>query len=74
MSKYFDQKNLFLEPQVDQYGSHMIMTDVAREKKIKYLTVDTRFRDYYDTSTIANYNISLPERINSVKSMTLLLT
>jgi hypothetical protein len=71
MSKYFDQKNLFLEPQVDQYGSHMVMTDVAREKKIKYLTIDTRFRDYYDTSTVANYNISLPERVNSVRSMTL---
>ena len=71
MSKYFDQKNLFLEPQVDQHGSHMIMTDVAREKKTKYLTIDTRFRDYYDTSTVANYNISLPERVNSVRSMKL---
>ena len=71
MSKYFDQKNLFLEPQLDQHGSHMVMTDVAREKKTKYLTIDTRFRDYYDTSTVANYNISLPERVNSVRSMRL---
>jgi len=70
MSQYFDQKNLFVEPQVTQHGSHMVMTDVAKPTKYKYLTIDTRFRDQYDTSNIANYNISLPERINSIRSMT----
>ena len=71
MSQYFDQKNVFVEPQVTQYGSHMVMTDVAKAEKLKYLTVDTRFRDQYDTSTVANYNISLPQRVSSVKSMSL---
>ena len=28
MSRYFDEKDLFMGPQVNQYGSHMIMTDV----------------------------------------------
>ena len=60
-----------MEPQVTQYGSHMVMTDVAKAEKLKYLTVDTRFRDQYDTSTVANYNISLPQRVSSVKSMSL---
>ena len=70
MSQYFDQKNLFSEPQVSQHGSHMVMTDVAKPTKYKYLTVDTRFRDQYDTSNIANYNVTLPERINNIRSMT----
>ena len=70
MSRYFDDKKLFLEPSVTQHGSHMVMTDVAKPTKYKYLTVDTRFRDQYDTSNIANYNISLPERVNSIRSMT----
>ena len=70
MSQYFDEKNLFLEPQITQHGSHMVMTDVAKPTKYKYLTVDTRFRDQYDTSNIANYNVSLPERVNSIRSMT----
>lgn len=69
MSQYFDQKNLFLEPQVTQHGSHMVMTDVAKPTKYKFLTVDTRFRDQYDTSNLANYNVSLPERVNSIRSM-----
>ena len=39
MSQYFDQKNVFVEPQVTQYGSHMVMTDVAKAEKLKYLTI-----------------------------------
>lgn len=69
MSQYFDDKNVFLEPKVTQYGSHMVMTDVSKPTKFKYFTIDTRFRDQYDTSSVANYNISLPERIKGVKSM-----
>lgn len=70
MSQYFDQKNLFVEPKVTQYGSHMVMTDVAKPTKTKYVTIDTRFRDQYDYKAIANYNITLPERITNVRSMT----
>lgn len=69
MSKYFDQTNMFTEPDVQQHGSHMVMTNVVMPKKIKYLTIDTRFRDSYDHNTTANYNITLPERVNNVRSM-----
>jgi len=45
------------------------MSVVESTTKTKYLTIDTRFRDKYDSSCVANYNITLPERINNVKSM-----
>ena len=57
------------DPKVTQYGNHMVMTNVALPTKTKYLTIDTRFRDEYDSSTLANYTISLPDRINDVKSI-----
>lgn len=65
----FDHKRLFNEPTMEQHGSHMIIKNVQKPEKTKYLTIDTRYRDQYDTSLLANYNITLPERVNSVKSM-----
>lgn len=71
MSKYFDNKDLFLEPKVTQYGNHMVMTNVIKPAKLKYYNIDTRFRDDYDeyTKNPSTYNITLPERINDVKSI-----
>jgi hypothetical protein len=69
MSKYLDNNELFLEPKTTQYGGHMVMTNVMKPTKKKYINIDTRFRDEYNTSTIVNYNITLPERITEVKSM-----
>jgi hypothetical protein len=68
MSRYFDGKELFTEPQVTQYGSHMVMTNVHKHNKKKYINMDTKFRDNYDHSTL-QYTISIPERINDVKSL-----
>lgn len=61
--------DLFLEPKTNQYGSHMIMTNVHKQTKTKLVNVDMKFRDEYNYSQIANYNITLPERINDVKSI-----
>lgn len=61
--------NLFFEPKTDQYGSHMIMSNVHKNSKNKYVNVDTRFRDEYNYSQLANYNITTPERICDVKTM-----
>lgn len=70
MSQYFDQKNaMFMEPTTTQYGSHMIMTNVSKPTKKQYINIDTRFRDDYDPTRPANYNISLPERILEVKTV-----
>jgi hypothetical protein len=63
-----------MEPQVKQYGSNMVMTNVYKQKKTKYLNIDTRFTDEYvypanNFNGVSNYIITLPERINDVHSM-----
>jgi hypothetical protein len=60
-----------MSKKVTQYGSHMVMTGVVPPTKTKYITLDTRFRDEYGSSNVANYTISLPSRINDVKSIKL---
>ena len=70
MSEYFDKNQLFLEPKVQQYGSHMVMSNVHKPTKVKYVNVDTKFSDEYNNFSVANYNITLPERINDVKTLT----
>ena len=70
MSQYFDKNDLFLEPKVKQYGSHMVMTNVHKPLKTKYINLDTRFSDDYNDSSATNYNLTLPERINEIKSIT----
>jgi hypothetical protein len=76
MSQYFDNKDSFLQPKVNQYGNHMVMTNVYKPTKTKYWNIDTRFRDDYDQysqtisgSQIRWFTFSLPETINDVKSI-----
>jgi len=69
MSEYVNKHNLFLEPQTKQYGNHMVMTNVHKENKTKYINIDTRFRDDFSENLTANYNITLPERITEVVSL-----
>lgn len=64
----------FMESQVKQYGSNMVMTNVYKPKKTKILNIDTRFTDEYvyppnNFNGISNYIITLPERINDVCSI-----
>jgi hypothetical protein len=72
MSKYDDNKSLFLAPKMTQYDGHMVMTNVVKPTKIKYVNVDTSFRDEfseYDSKSVANCTVTLPERITEVKSI-----
>ena len=78
-------RNLFLKPQTNQYGRHMVMTDVSKSDKTMYINIDTKFRDEYNDkqtnnnhsdllanqNNVANYNISLPGSINGVKSFSI---
>ena len=61
--------DLFLEPQTTQYGSHMVMSNVHKTTKKKFISIDTRFRDEYNYSQLINYNITIPERNTEVKNM-----
>ncbi len=65
----FDRNQLFMEPKTKQYGSHMIMTNVQKNAKTKYINIDTRFRDEYNYLKTSNYNYTLPERVNEIKDM-----
>uniref|UniRef100_A0A6C0I515 Uncharacterized protein n=1 Tax=viral metagenome TaxID=1070528 RepID=A0A6C0I515_9ZZZZ len=69
MSQYFDEKELFREPKTQQFGSHMVMTNVQKQGKTKWINIDTKYRDDYQASQTCNFNITLPERINEVKTM-----
>jgi hypothetical protein len=37
MTELFDNKELFLQPKTTQHGSHMVMTNVAKQQKTKYI-------------------------------------
>jgi hypothetical protein len=82
-SYYFDQKPTkpnFLEASLQQQDGHMVMTNVYKPIKYKYVNIDTRFCDVTSeyitnitnlssTSWNDDYMISLPERITGIKSM-----
>ena len=79
MSKYYGDKELFASPEVSQYGSHMIMTNVVKPTRVKYINLDTKFADDYVNNTTnasnlltynqSSYTFTLPQRINDVKSV-----
>jgi hypothetical protein len=71
MSQYLDKNELFLEPKTKQYGSHMVMTNVHKPTKRKFINIDTRFSDEYNYLSVANCNVTIPERINDVKSVSI---
>lgn len=73
-------KGAFLEPEVKQYGSHMVMTNVSRHSKYKFINIDSKYKDNTENRYVASYdplktnfqasfNVTLPERINDVKSV-----
>jgi len=70
MSKYFDKdKRTFMDPVVKEQGGHMVMTNVYKETKKKYLNIDTRFQEEYQSGKYAEFKCSLPQSINNVQSM-----
>ena len=48
MTDYYNKSDLFMEPKTQQYGNHMVMTNVHKSTKIKHISIDTKFRDDYD--------------------------
>jgi hypothetical protein len=75
MSHFFADPTLaFLEPKVTQHGSNMVMSQVVKPTKQKLINVDTRFSDDYiypkhNFNGIESYVLTLPEKINDVKSV-----
>tara|TARA_Y200000002_G_scaffold212277_1_gene175177 strand:- start:5263 stop:6222 length:960 start_codon:yes stop_codon:yes gene_type:complete len=83
MSAFPNKHELFLEPELHQYGNHMIMTNVQKQSKFKYVNIDSKFKDEFYENVSSNKNadlssnelslssftITLPERINEIKSI-----
>lgn len=83
MSAYNEKYNLFMQPETNQYGNHMVMTNVQKQSKHKYVNIDTKFSDEYEQAQTTNENadllsnqsdlstftISLPHSIREVKTM-----
>lgn len=84
MSTFDNKHNLFLEANTKQYGSHIVMNNVHKQSKRKYVNIDSKFRDEYNDTTqttnsnadllsnlnvVSNYNINLPERINEIRNI-----
>jgi hypothetical protein len=70
MSDFMNKDDMFIEPVTRQYGSHMVMTNVQKPRRTRYVNIDTKFKDEYNYHEISNCNISLPERITEVRTMT----
>jgi hypothetical protein len=64
-----NHNQLFMDAKTTQYGSHMVMTGSKKPTRTIYINIDTRFRDDTNSSTLASYNITLPDRILGVRSM-----
>ena len=78
MKTYLDDKTLFGEPRVIQQNSHQIITNVVKQSKVKYINIDTKYCDEYNNNrldsscndyNISKFTITIPERINDVKSI-----
>jgi hypothetical protein len=65
----YNNAHLFMEPETQQYGNHMVMTNVHKPVKSKHVNIDTKFRDDYDYTQPASFNVSIPERLNEVRSI-----
>ena len=71
---YNNDSSLFLDPKVSQHGSNMVMTNVSKPTKTKFLNIDTQFSDDL-THNHTNFNktdifsFTIPEKITDVKTI-----
>jgi hypothetical protein len=71
---YLDAKTSFLEPSIQQYGSHMVMSNVKKSTRQKYINIDTRFTDDYGYNKTAfnqttSFTFTFPEKIKDAKTI-----
>jgi hypothetical protein len=71
---YNNDSGLFLDPKVSQHGSNMVMTNVSKPIKTKFLNIDTNFsEDLVHNNTNYNktdiFSFTIPEKITDVKTI-----
>jgi hypothetical protein len=71
MSYYFDNKptSSFMDPVVQQHGSHMVMQNVHKTIKERIVNIDTKYRKDYDYTQPASANVIFGERLAEVRSL-----
>ena len=74
MSKYMDI-DPFMNPKLEQQDSHMIMTNVYKRTKTKYINIDSRYADEYSSSRektngLASFTYTMPQTQYDVTSIT----
>ena len=70
---YFDGKQLFNEPKVEQHSSHMVMSNVHKDEKESYITIDTTFATNTDLSNNSSvFDIRLHAPLTDVKEIEVL--
>ena len=55
MTSFDNKYNLFLDAKTNQYGRHMVMSNVQKQTMVKYVNIDTKFRDEYNEITNHKY-------------------
>jgi hypothetical protein len=69
---YFDGKQLFNEPVVEQHSSHMIMKNIHKPEKTSYITLDSTFAINDDLSkNVVMWDFKLSDPIQEVKELTI---
>jgi hypothetical protein len=65
----------FMNPKLEQQDSHMIMTNVYKRTKTKYINIDSRYADEYSSSRektngLASFTYTMPQTQYDVTSIT----
>jgi hypothetical protein len=73
MSKFQDE-NSFMIPKITQQDNHILMSNVYKRTKSKFVNIDSKFCDEYASSRekkdgLASLTYTLPDKITSVVSM-----
>lgn len=64
--------SVFMNGKVTQQGSHMIMTNVYKPTRKKYINIDSRFHDGYQSTRelgLSSFSYTLPNIVFDVKSI-----
>lgn len=70
MSSYFDGKQLFNEPVVEQHSSHMLMKNIHKPEKVSYITLDSAFSLNEDLSkNVTKWDFKLSDPLQEVKEL-----
>jgi len=68
MSFYQDKKDSsFLSPVIKSEGNHMILSNVQKPSKVKFVNIDTRFQEEYGKNEFFHFHF--PQPIREVKSI-----